>query len=145
ALTRLGGGPPSTLWVAAVSLAALVLAGAAAWRHRACDLVVLVAAALAGLCVSPISWSHHWVWLAPAAVALVHLRHWAWAVLTAAVAVVGPHWLVPHDSAGLVDPTPWSQAAAAAFPVLAACLLAVLAATPGGLAPHRRDGKHCGT
>lgn len=145
ALTRLGSGPPSTLWVGAVSLAALVLAGAAGWRHRACDLVVLAAAALGGLCVSPISWSHHWVWLAPAAVALVHLRHWAWAVLTAAVAVVGPHWLVPHDSAGLVGPTPWAQAAAAAFPVLAACLLAVLAGTPGGLAPHRRDGKHCGT
>ena len=59
--------------------------------------------ALAELLISPVSWSHHWVWVVPLllSLAIVAVREratWA-AVLTAVGAVVfalSPEWWVPH-------------------------------------------------
>lgn len=64
-----GTGP---IWVVAV-LAAAVLTLLACRRLDPGDrLGVLVAVQLLGLLASPISWSHHWVWLVPALLWLVH-------------------------------------------------------------------------
>jgi alpha-1,2-mannosyltransferase len=38
----------------------------------------LLMAALTGLLVSPISWDHHWVWIAPGAVVAAHYAVQAW-------------------------------------------------------------------
>ncbi|QGK68278.1 DUF2029 domain-containing protein [Allosaccharopolyspora coralli] len=67
-------------------------------------LAVMVNAILV-LLVSPISWSHHWVWAGPAlalgfAIA-VHKRWWGvlWTVLICAVIVMmGPHWYLPYTN-----------------------------------------------
>jgi len=75
-LTRLAGSVDSgTLpWVAAAVV--IVIAGlvAAALLYRAGQPVPsMLACALTGLLVSPLSWDHHWVWVAPGIALLAHL------------------------------------------------------------------------
>ncbi|NGY64601.1 DUF2029 domain-containing protein [Lentzea sp. NEAU-D13] len=55
------------------------------------DLTALLAVAAAGLLISPVSWSHHWVWIAPA---LLLLHGWV-RIAVGAVFALGPHWLLP--------------------------------------------------
>jgi alpha-1,2-mannosyltransferase len=56
-----------------------------------------------GLLISPISWSHHWVWAIPALVLLLGggltRRDWPLVVagaLAVGLFVIGPHWTVPQ-------------------------------------------------
>lgn len=74
ALSRIAGHDVGTgwAWLLAVTIAA-VLAGLA-WRALGPDdrLGTLVVVQVFGLLLSPISWSHHWVWLIPMLVWLVH-------------------------------------------------------------------------
>jgi alpha-1,2-mannosyltransferase len=53
-------------WLAC-SLLVLALGAYAVRRHRHDPFHALVIAAVTGLLVSPISWSHHWVWVLPCA------------------------------------------------------------------------------
>jgi alpha-1,2-mannosyltransferase len=91
ALARLGlgEGPRFVLWTIAC-FAVLALAVWAARRALRADepVLALVCVAMFGLVVSPVSWSHHWVWVLPAMlvtlVAAYRHRHLALAVITAA-------------------------------------------------------------
>ncbi len=56
------------------------------------DLTALTAVAVAGLLVSPVSWSHHWAWVA-LALPVLHTRL---RVAVVVVFAVGPHWLLPQ-------------------------------------------------
>ncbi|MGW5424634.1 glycosyltransferase 87 family protein [Streptomyces sp. NPDC003943] len=91
---------PGLWWVAAAVLlggAAMVLAVRAAVRgDRA---VAVVITAFTALMISPISWSHHWVWVVPLLILLYERCTRAWPV-TAAVALAFASfalWWVPHD------------------------------------------------
>jgi alpha-1,2-mannosyltransferase len=64
--------------VAVVGIAGLLLAAWASRRGQ--EMAGILVCALTGLLVSPVSWDHHWVWVAPALVVLVDLA-------------VGPRWL----------------------------------------------------
>lgn len=67
-LTRLAGhiSTGQTLWYAAAIVVGLVGLAAAVLLHRAGRTFEgLMAMALTALLTSPISWDHHWVWLAP--------------------------------------------------------------------------------
>ncbi len=136
------GSATTMLWLAGV-LVVLGLAALATARARAAgdDVSALLAVALAGLLCSPVSWSHHWVWVVPAIVALLAtairtMRRWAWlsTIAVTAVFVLAPHWLIwPHDP----DPRdPWTAAetVAAAGYILTGLLGLVLLA----LLPRRR-------
>ncbi|PTR30267.1 alpha-1,2-mannosyltransferase [Rhodococcus sp. OK519] len=74
ALSRLAGHDVESgaVWIAAVVVAAAL--AFVAWRALARDdrLGTLVLVQLFGLLVSPISWVHHWVWVLPMLVWLVH-------------------------------------------------------------------------
>jgi alpha-1,2-mannosyltransferase len=75
-------------------------------------MVGILTCALTGLLVSPISWSHHWVWIAPMMVVLAHLatrtlalpatRRWrlaCWLGIAAVAAVFsGVLWLEPASA-----------------------------------------------
>ena len=97
ALTRLLDGPPPTLlWLAVagpISLAVLVVG--AAWMRRGDRGLGACLGALAMLLASPISWSHHWVWAVPVALAVWERSRWAgaaWTAVFVARPVVWPPW-----------------------------------------------------
>ncbi|MEC3952105.1 mannosyltransferase [Nocardia sp. CDC153] len=92
ALSRILGhdvvsGPP---WIAAVLLTAVL--AFFAWRALDSDdrLGTLIIVELFGLMVSPISWSHHWIWLIPVILWLIYgpLRE------AAGARVLAGYWLV---------------------------------------------------
>jgi alpha-1,2-mannosyltransferase len=75
-LTRLAGSVSSGTvpWFAAAILVAVAGLAAAALLYRARQPVpAMLACALTGLLVSPLSWDHHWVWVAPGMALLAHL------------------------------------------------------------------------
>jgi alpha-1,2-mannosyltransferase len=74
-VSRLTGSIPAgqTPWIAASVLAVIVGITAAYLLERAgYHVVALLATALTGLLVSPISWDHHWVWIALAVAVAAH-------------------------------------------------------------------------
>jgi alpha-1,2-mannosyltransferase len=92
-----------------VVIGALVLVAAAfgVWRaSRAADPVLAMSVtAAAGLLLSPTSWSHHWVWIAPALLAMVvhsaRTRSASWMTVTALTTVVfyvAVHGLLPNSN-----------------------------------------------
>jgi alpha-1,2-mannosyltransferase len=87
AATRLAGSVTSGTapWIAAAILVLVVGLVAAAVLYRAGRPVPgMLACALTGLLVSPLSWDHHWVWVAPGLALLAHLGARARGVVRAA-------------------------------------------------------------
>ncbi len=75
-LTRLAGSVSSGTvpWIAAAALVTIAGLVVAALLYRARQPVpAVLACALTGLLVSPLSWDHHWVWVAPGIALLAHL------------------------------------------------------------------------
>ncbi|MFI5083297.1 MAG: glycosyltransferase 87 family protein, partial [Streptosporangiales bacterium] len=75
-LTRLAGSVSSGTvpWITAAVLVGIAGLVAAALLYRARQPVpAMLACALTGLLVSPLSWDHHWVWVAPGIALLAHL------------------------------------------------------------------------
>ena len=94
----------NSLWIigSLVLLALAVLGIRYALRVRNVPLALMINAILV-LLVSPISWSHHWVWAAPTLVLLfaMALRHRWYGVqltlgLVAVTIMVGPQWYLPY-------------------------------------------------
>ncbi len=68
ALVRLAGSEQAArpYWLAAAAVtAAAGLWAAAGQSRRGAELSAVATCAVTGLLISPISWSHHWVWIAP--------------------------------------------------------------------------------
>ncbi len=78
ALTRLAGsvnGAQPAWLIAAVAVALAGLAAAVLLHRRGQAFAGLMACALTALLVSPVSWDHHWVWLAPGLALLIDAGH----------------------------------------------------------------------
>jgi alpha-1,2-mannosyltransferase len=100
----LPGAVVTSLWIP-LSVAMVALAWVVVVRARRAgeELTALLAVAVAGLLVSPVSWAHHWVWIAPA---LVLFTSPAWrprqllavGLPVLAVFAMGPPWLLPSDN-----------------------------------------------
>ena len=118
----------TVLWLV---LSAGVLALAAPAIRRAPAPLALMATAGVALLVSPTSWSHHWVWVAPAllvaAASAWRARSLGWlavTVLSAAVFVIAPHQLdLPHPG---VDWTVRQQVFGSTYVWFTALLLTAL-------------------
>ena len=66
ALSRLAGHDVSTSWLVACALTLLIGVWAASAALRSGDrTAALLATQFTGLLISPIAWSHHWIWLLP--------------------------------------------------------------------------------
>jgi alpha-1,2-mannosyltransferase len=97
ALTRVLGSPPSTqLWLlTAGPLAFAVLVVAATWWRRGYRVFGACLGAIAMLLASPVSWSHHWVWVVPVALVLWDHSGWAataWTAVFVARPILWPPW-----------------------------------------------------
>lgn len=135
------GDPGALWWTAAAAVAVLGLAIAvaaagagdrlpsgAAWAGLAC--------AVTALLVSPVSWTHHWVWVVPMVVLLasetVRRRDRAWAAGTLAVTAVFTTyevWYVPHGPGRYeLHENAGEMVLAAAYPAAGLAFLALTAA-----------------
>ncbi len=101
-IERSGSADKHPLWLAAAIVTAVLGLAAAALLDRAGHVFLGVATvALTGLLVSPISWDHHWVWIALAAPIAVHYAlkargpaRWALFGLAAAVPALFGTWAI---------------------------------------------------
>ncbi len=143
-LDRLGiGHPAATL---AWAIAAVIIIGAAfrgMSRALAANQYCLALSlnALAALLVSPVSWSHQWVWCVPALLALADatLRHRAVGPAAAtALGIVlffaGPQWWFPHGHLRELAWSGWEQGVGSGYVFFAALILLYAAAGMPGLA-----------
>jgi alpha-1,2-mannosyltransferase len=115
---RLGLDPTLTTVLWAASALVVVVVGWRAVRDArgaGDDLAALVAAAATALLISPVSWSHHWVWAAVAGMWLVpRLPEWRWPTriavsLALLLYVLPPHWILPNKHDRELDWTLWQQ------------------------------------
>jgi len=96
-LTRLLDQTPEALvWLVVAGPLALaaVLTAAAVWR-RGDRVLGTCVGALAMLLASPVSWSHHWVWAVPVALALWERQRWAavvWTLVFVTRPIIWPPW-----------------------------------------------------
>ncbi|WP_020666096.1 glycosyltransferase 87 family protein [Amycolatopsis nigrescens] len=99
-LNRLGLPSPGHLLLGGL-LVLLVVAAAVVIMKRVDAPTAMVVNATAALVISPISWSHHWVWIVPALVLLAararSARTRLLVVLLAVVFLIGPHTMVASD------------------------------------------------
>jgi alpha-1,2-mannosyltransferase len=102
-VTRLAGSvnSGSTPWIVLAVLVVIAGLVTAAVLYRAGQPVpAMLACALTGLLVSPLSWDHHWVWVAPGIALLAHLgasagrglARAAWWAATAGLVLVFAAW-----------------------------------------------------
>jgi alpha-1,2-mannosyltransferase len=98
ALTRLAGsvdGAQPAWLIVAAAFALAGLAAAALLHRRGLPFAGLMTCALTALLISPISWDHHWVWLAPGLALLIdagHRARRAWYALAAATWAIFAAW-----------------------------------------------------
>lgn len=147
--------PLSNRVITVLWLVAVVLVIGAAWftarrAHQDGDrLGALVAVAMVPLLISPVSWSHHWVWVLPGLA-------WGWAGirrrpreamlfgLTAVVFCYGPHWLYPSLALPGQRWAPWYNTLGNAYVwitlVILACLtVRAIRRRPAPAEPERAD------
>jgi alpha-1,2-mannosyltransferase len=120
-------------WLPMVA-AVLVLAWLGA-RRASGPVAALLVVAAAGLLVSPVSWSHHWVWIAPALAYFAFQAYRNRAVLAAAVVIfaVG-HRFLPHGRGRELAWTWWQHVLGNSYLLAALVFLtwSALASRPGG-------------
>ncbi|MEU6565147.1 glycosyltransferase 87 family protein [Nocardia nova] len=140
----------TVIWIL-LSLIAIGLA--ALWMKRLLDnghnVSALLVNSAAVLLVSPVSWSHHWVWVAPALLVAGDLiarmptgdstslrKRRLWIALTTALTVmfmVGPQWLLPHNADRELRWSWWEQIVGSSYVLVAfaALVIAAIAYRPG--------------
>ncbi|MFK0280056.1 glycosyltransferase 87 family protein [Streptomyces sp. NPDC090499] len=88
---------PGALWAAAAALTAVLgLAVAVGAELRGRRAWAVAASAVTALLISPVSWSHHWVWCVPVVLLLWTRGHRAVAAGTLLVFCSYALWWVPH-------------------------------------------------
>jgi alpha-1,2-mannosyltransferase len=134
-LARAGLAPHTPACAAAwLALSAVVAAAACRGMRHAFtaseDCLALSLNAAAALLISPVSWSHHWVWCAPGmlTLALVGRRYHARLLLIAAATgltlfAAGPQKWFPSGASRELHWTAWQQAAGSSYVIFAALIL----------------------
>ncbi|NJP99972.1 DUF2029 domain-containing protein [Streptomyces sp. PLAI1-29] len=127
---------PGLLWQAAALVTAVagLLLARHAWRARRDEAWGVVLTALTALLISPISWSHHWVWCVALIALLAREAGPRTAVCVAVLFTARSLWLVPSEGDLDLRLTWWQQVPASPYPVLA---LGVLGFAAWRLRPAR--------
>jgi alpha-1,2-mannosyltransferase len=125
--------------VVIIAIAVTAVVAVLAWRalDSSDRLGKLLVVELFGLLMSPISWTHHWVWLVPLMMWLIHgplrqrpgmrIAGWGWLALT----IVGVPWLLLFAQPNIWQISrPWYLAwAGLAYTIAAVATLVVMAAS----------------
>ncbi|WP_435865702.1 glycosyltransferase 87 family protein [Streptomyces xanthochromogenes] len=118
---------PGAVW----AVAAVAVGAAGLWTARRADeRWALLVTAFTALLISPISWSHHWVWCVPLIAVLWAEGRMRTAVAVAVVFTARTLWLVPH--AGDLDlrlPL-WEQPLASPYALVGLAVLGWAARRP---------------
>ena len=118
-LARLGLGNPARTWLwlaLCLLVVALAVTGMRGVLKAGQVTYALLLNAAAGLLISPISWSHHWVWAAPALLTCLSTtnpnrrRPPTFAVLGLLTFAIAPHWLLPSGGGRELHWSWWQQA-----------------------------------
>jgi len=123
ALTRLIGSVngAQAAWLAVAAVVALAgLAAAVLLHRRGLAFAGLMACALTALLVSPVSWDHHWVWLAPGLALLLDAGHRAARPPRPSPCAVGPATAGPTAHGGPLGGRAWYALAAGTWLIFAA-------------------------
>jgi alpha-1,2-mannosyltransferase len=150
------GADPHTLTGAALWLILSAVVAGVVWRgmrHAVAareDAWALALNAFAALLISPVSWSHHWVWCVPAILTLAVL---GWrqrrrlplmtAVAGIAVFAAAPQWWFPAGHSRELGWAAWQQVVGSTYLIFAALVLLLSAAgklTPMHPRPSARQG-----
>jgi hypothetical protein len=154
-LSRAGLDPHTPAGMAAwLALSAVVLVLAIAAMRRAVarsqDAWALTLNAFAGLLISPISWSHHWVWAETGVLVLVitGLRHrdrggLAAAAIGIAIFAAAPQWWFPHTGNRELHWAVWQQVIGGSYVIYAVAILLLAASgvSASGSLAHRRPAR----
>ncbi|MEV6430623.1 glycosyltransferase 87 family protein [Nocardia sp. NPDC051463] len=139
-LARFGVEKPlfTVLWLV-LSAALLALVVVAMRRAASAPALALAINAVFTLLVSPISWSHHWVWVAPALLAMVGYATrlpvrqaigWYVAIaVTTAAFIYGPQNWMPGDKQRELSWTPWQHLVGNTYVWLSVLLVVVFVVT----------------
>ncbi|MFD6328141.1 glycosyltransferase 87 family protein [Streptomyces niveus] len=120
---------PGLAWAVAcvvITFAGLWLARRAVVRKGLETWGILVTA-LTALLVSPVSWSHHWVWCVPLLAVLLAEGRWRTAAAVALVFAARTFRLVPHEGGAELRLPWWQQPLASPYALLGLALLAYAA------------------
>ena len=144
-LARLGLTNPGRTWLW-LALALLVTALAVTGMRRAFRTGqvthALLLNAAAGLLISPISWSHHWVWAVPALLTYLaatgshRRRPTAVVVLAVLIFAVGLHWLLPAGGGRELHWAWWQHIIGDSYALIGLAVL--IHAAAGSLLPHQQ-------
>lgn len=152
-LGRLGLPDPARTWLW-LALCLLVAALAITGMRRALKASQVTSALLlnaaAGLLIAPISWSHHWVWAAPALLTCLSTtpnrrRRLAFPVLALLTFAIAPHWLLPSGGGRELHWSWWQQAVGDSYALIGLAALAHAAIKNLPPRPKRRDPGTAGT
>lgn len=121
----LGTPAPGLAWAVPAAVAAVAGLYLAA-RVREERHGVLLTAFMA-LLVSPISWSHHWVWCVPLLAVLLAEDGLRLAAFTATAFTARTLWLVPHEGDRDLHLPWWQRPLASPYPLLGPALVAAAA------------------
>ncbi|WNM36013.1 glycosyltransferase 87 family protein [Streptomyces sp. Li-HN-5-11] len=112
---------PGLAWI----LPALAVAAVGLWLARRAphERWGVLLTGFTALLVSPISWSHHWVWCVPLIAVLLAEGRRTWAGVAAVVFTARTLWLVRHGEMDLRLPW-WQQPLASPYALLGLALLA---------------------
>ena len=124
--------PPAiiTLFLS-VGVMALGLVAAKRQVDAGNDVSGLVCIAFASLLASPISWTHHWVWIVPALLVLAQAGHRIAAGLVGAIFVIGPMWFTPRGQLLELNHNWWQAAAGVSYVLVGLIFLLVFAVRQG--------------
>jgi alpha-1,2-mannosyltransferase len=136
-LARLGLGTPARAWLwlaLCLLVAALTVTGIRGALEAGQPAYALLLNAAAGLLISPISWSHHWVWAAPALLTCLSAnpkrrRLLAFPVVSLLVFAIAPQWLLPSGGGRELHWSWWQQAAGDSYALIGFAALTQAAIT----------------
>lgn len=135
---------PGMVWAAAAFAVACAGMALSVWLgRRGNEAWGVVCCAVTALLITPISWSHHWVWCVPLLILLAaDAPRWVLRV-TAVVFLARSLWLVPKAGDLDLHLAWWLQPFASPYPVLGLLLLAAVAvrfrpSSPGAAAATRQ-------